>query len=244
MKRIMTRSFSVWIFTLLFLAGIIFLGVKIAVGSDEWVQHSMNGHISSAGGLGRAGKILDRDGNILAYSEDGKRYYSEDADTRTALLHVVGDESRNISTAVQSMYNDNLFGYSFFFGLGVPDSLRPNSDVTLTVDSDSCKAAYEAMYGRKGACVVFNYKTGEVLCDISTPSYDPSDPPQITEDNKDDYDGVYLDNVVSSSYTPGSVFRGRGYREHPGYRQQGIHLRGRAGGRGQSHPVRRRSCPR
>ena len=55
--------------------------------------------------------------------------------------------------------------------------------------------------------MVYNYKTGEVLCDVSAPSYDPDDPPEITEENESEYDGVYLDNVVSSTFTPGSVFK-------------------------------------
>ena len=55
--------------------------------------------------------------------------------------------------------------------------------------------------------MVYNYKTGEVLCDVSAPSFDPADPPEITEENESEYDGVYLDNVVSSTFTPGSVFK-------------------------------------
>ena len=207
MKRIMTRSLIVWFVSLAFLAGIICLGVKLVVHNSEWVQQPYNGHIASSGGLAKAGKIYDRNQVTLAYNENDKRLYHPDQSTRESLLHVVGDNTLNISTAIQSMYRTNLTGYSFILGLGLPESLRGNSDVTLTLDSDACRAAYNALGGRKGACVVYNYKTGEVLCDTSTPSYDPSNPPEITEDNEKDYDGVYLDNVVSSTFTPGSVFK-------------------------------------
>ena len=42
---------------------------------------------------------------------------------------------------------------------------------------------------------------------MSTFAYDPEAPPEITEENESEYDGVYLDNVMSSSYTPGSIFK-------------------------------------
>ena len=209
MKRIMTRSLILWIVTFAFLAGTVFLGVRVVLYSGDWVQQPFNGHMASANGLGKAGKIYDRNAMTLAYSENDERYYADDETTREALLHVVGDEGMNISTAIQSRYRTNLSGYNFALGVGLPESLNgtANSDLTLTVDADVCRAAYSAMNGHKGACVVYNYQTGEVLCDISAPSYDPADPPTITEDNESEYDGVYLDNVVSSTFTPGSVFK-------------------------------------
>lgn len=207
MKRILTRSLILWFITFAFLGGMGYLGVKTVISHNEWVQQPFNGHMASAGGLGNAGKIYDRNDLTIAYSEDDERHYSDDQSTREALLHVIGDESLNISTGIQSRYRTSLSGYNFITGAGVPDSLRPNSDIKLTIDAGACKAAYEAMGGHKGACVVYNYQTGEVLCDISTPSYDPADPPKITEENESEYDGVYLDNVVSSTFTPGSVFK-------------------------------------
>lgn len=207
MKRILTRSLILWFITFAFLGGIVFLVGETVWFHNDWVQQPYNGHMNTAGGLGKAGKIYDRKDAVLAYSENDTRYYNDDLTTREALLHVVGDGTLNISTAIQSRYRTNLSGYNFILGAGVPDSLRPNSDVKLTVDAAACRAAYSAMGDRKGCCLVYNYQTGEVLCDISTPSYDPADPPKITEENMSEYDGVYLDNTVSSAFTPGSVFK-------------------------------------
>ena len=207
MKRIMTRSLILWFVTFAFLAGTIYLSVITVINHNRWVQQPFNGHMASAADLGNAGKITDRNKAVLAHSEGGKRYYADDSTTREALLHVVGDESLNISTGIQSRYRTSLSGYNFIVGAGLPESLRPNSDISLTVDANSCRAAYAALGSHKGACVVYNYKTGEVLCDVSTPSYDPADPPTITEENESEYDGVYLDNVVSSTFTPGSTFK-------------------------------------
>lgn len=81
--------------------------------------------------------------------------------------------------------------------------MRASHDIKLTVDSATCAAAYDvlAAYNKKGACVIYNYKTGEVICSISTMAYDPQAPPEITEDNESEYEGVYLDNVLSSTFT-------------------------------------------
>ncbi len=179
------------------------------MNAGDWANQPYNAHISGDGGLEQAGAILDRHGVPLAQTVDGSRKYNDDLSVRKGLLHAVGDNSLNISTAAQSKYRSQLTGYNLVWGLNMPQSLRASHDITMTVDSASCAAAYDvlASYGKKGACVVYNYKTGEVICSVSTPGYDPQDPPDINEENESEYDGVYLDNVVSSSYIPGSIFK-------------------------------------
>lgn len=186
-----------------------YLAFEIITNADEWVDQPFNAHISGSGGLEQAGKILDRNDEILAQTIDGNRIYNESESVRKALLHVVGDNSLNISTAAQSMYRSELTGYSLIWGLNMPQSLRTSNNIKLTVDAKTCEAAYNVLAGfdKKGACVVYNYETGEVICSISTLAYDPQAPPEITEENESEYDGVYLDNVLSSTYTPGSIFK-------------------------------------
>ena len=60
MKRIMTRSLVLWFVTFAFLGGIVYLGVMTVWHHNEWVQQPFNGHMASANGLGKAGKIDDR----------------------------------------------------------------------------------------------------------------------------------------------------------------------------------------
>ena len=54
----------------------------------------------------------------------------------------------------------------------MPESLRASDDIKLTVDSATCAAAYDvlAAYNKKGACVIYNYKTGEVICSVDRKS--------------------------------------------------------------------------
>ncbi len=209
MKRVLRRSTMIFIITVAFIGGIGFLSFELITNADDWANQPYNAHIAGSGGLAQAGIIYDRNGEILAQTVDGERVYNSDESVRTSLLHVVGDNSLNISTAVQSQYRSQLTGYSLIWGLNMPESLRVSHDMTLTVDAKTNAAAYDVLssYGKKGACVIYNYKTGEVICSVSTLAYDPEAPPDITEDNEDEYDGVYIDNVLSSSYTPGSIFK-------------------------------------
>ena len=209
MKRILKRSTLILVFTLLFIGGASFFCVELVFNADDWANQPYNAHISGNGGLEQAGAVYDRNGTVLAKTQGTDRVYNENYSVRVGLLHTVGDNSLNISTAVQSKYRSQLTGYSLIWGLNMPQSLRTSHDITLTVDANASAAAYDALsaYGKQGACVVYNYKTGEVISSVSTYSYDPEAPPEINEDNEHEYEGVYLDHVLSSAYTPGSIFK-------------------------------------
>ncbi len=207
MRKTRTRTTLVLIIALLVIAGMCVFIVKIFMNSDQWIQHTYNGHLVGSSGLAKAGTIYDRNGVVLAYSEDEQRLYNDDYTTRLSTLHVVGDDSLNISSAIQSSYRSHLTGFNYVWGLGLPESMKKGGDITLTLDANACNAAYNALAGYNGAVIVYNYKTGDVLCSVSTPGYDPLDPPEITEENESEYDGVYVDKVLSGLYAPGSTFK-------------------------------------
>ena len=209
MKRILKRSMLILAFTILFIGGASFFCVELVLNADDWANQPYNAHISGNGGLEQAGAVYDRNGAALAKTQGTDRVYNENYSVRVGLLHTVGDNSLNISTAVQSKYRSQLTGYSLIWGLNMPQSLRTSHDITLTVDANASAATYDALsaYGKQGACVVYNYKTGEVISSVSTYSYDPEAPPEINESNEHEYEGVYLDHVLSSTYTPGSIFK-------------------------------------
>lgn len=201
MKKTMSRSIISLILALAFLLGLGFLCVKYIVDADLWAAQSYNPYMVSGQGLATAGDILDRNGVVLATSENGRRIYNENESTRKALLHTVGDGSYNIATAVETAYRDRISGHSKIFGYGLPESLKGENNLQITLDAEVCTEVYEAFGGKNGACFVYNYKTGEVLCMVSAPTYDPMNIPETLED------GSYLNNCISSTYTPGSIFK-------------------------------------
>lgn len=196
----------VLLMTFAFFAGLIYHTVNLWTHSVEWASVPENAHLSDSNGLEKAGIIYDRNGVILAQSIDGKRIYNEDEVTRKACLHIVGDDSTNIATAVQTIYRSDISGYDFVFGLGLPNTIKQGKNMTLTIDSQVQKAAYEALGSYKGAVFVYNYKTGEIICTASTPAYDPQNVPEDIETN-DQYEGAYINRSLSAAYPPGSTFK-------------------------------------
>ena len=110
MKRILRRSTLIFLFSLAFIGGIAFFSVELILNAGDWANQPYNAHISGSGGLEQAGTIYDRYGTSLAQTVDGERVYNEKQSVRNGLLHTVGDNSLNISTAVQSKYRSQLTG--------------------------------------------------------------------------------------------------------------------------------------
>jgi peptidoglycan glycosyltransferase len=54
---------------------------------------------------------------------------------------------------------------------------------------------------------VYNYETGEILCAITTPTFDPDDPIDLSAVDPELYEGVYLNRFAQSTYIPGSIFK-------------------------------------
>ena len=207
MNTIKKRSNIILILTIAFFAGLLYHTVNIFINAEDWVINLRNLHLTAAGNLDYAGTIYDRNGEVLAYSSGGERFYNDDESIRKACLHVVGDDSTvNLYNSIQNIYRSELIGYNFLFSFGMPKNLRKGNDITLTIDAELQKAAYEALGDRKGAVFFYNYKTGEVVCMVSTPAYDPENIPENMKNNEE-YDGVYINRVCSGLYSPGSTFK-------------------------------------
>ena len=88
---------------------------------------------------------------------------------------------------------------------------RNGENVTLTIDSALQAKLYDQMKNDKGAAVVMNPKTGEILALVSTPSYDPNDFILGMTDEKwatyNNEDTRPMVNRFKGSYAPGSSFK-------------------------------------
>lgn len=206
MNNTTKRAYVLYAFLLAFFVGLGAMLYAFYAHGGEWTSNVVNRHIYKNGQIASAGAVYDRNKEALVYSRDGKRIYNSDLTIRKATLHAVGDTSSFIATGVQHVYNANLSGYDFVNGVYNLKKYNRGNDIYLTLDADICKTAYKAMDGRKGTIGVYNYRTGELVCMISTPSYDPENKPK-NMDSSDQYTGVYLNRFISGLYTPGSTFK-------------------------------------
>ncbi len=202
MKKIEKRAIMC-----LLLAGVLVVGLgifcfRLVTDGDDWATYSANKNIYNDKGKLTAGTLYDTNGTLLMSNTEGKMTFNDDYGIRTAAVHLTGDPAGNISTGANIVYPDKLSGYNLITGTYTLSG--KGRDVNLTVDADICKAADDALYGRSGTVGVYNYKTGEIVCTVSSPNYDPYDPPELSED---DTSGIYINRFFSASFTPGSIFK-------------------------------------
>ncbi len=185
---------------------------SIAMYGNRWFAYTRNPRIREQKQMVQAGDILDRNGVVLATSVSGQRLYHGDAATRRALVHLLGDEAGHVSNGVESFQTAYLYGFHTSlaerFAALWNDEPRRGDDVILTVDSGLSVAITEFFSqnrltrGKNGAAVVMNYKTGELLAEVSLPNFDPMDSGSIPADSE-----VYWNRATQSLYPPGSTFK-------------------------------------
>lgn len=203
MNRIASRTAAAVVLVLVLLGGLGFFLAEYFHKAQDWVLFSGSPHVYTNGRLS-SGVITDRSGILLADLRDG-RSYSPDESLREAMLHWVGDRQGNVSIPYFDYYKEALLAYDPVEGLY---RYGDNSGViTLTLSATLQKAALEALGDRKGTLAIYNYRTGEILCAVSTPTFDPDNVPDIAGDTTGAYTGVYVNRFLQSAYTPGSIFK-------------------------------------
>ncbi|MDR0890452.1 MAG: penicillin-binding protein [Oscillospiraceae bacterium] len=189
------------------LAGALLLGmavviVRYMVSAPDWVTFQSSPHVYSNGVM-NSGVITDRSGTVVLNATSG-RSYAESESVRKAMLHLLGDREGNITPFLLNEYGAELVGFDRLNG--TYSTTDESAVMKLTISADVQKAAYAALDGRKGTVGVYNYKTGEILCAVSSPSFDPDNVPDIAG-NPDTYDGAYYSRFLYAKYAPGSVFK-------------------------------------
>ena len=204
MNRIAGRAWIVLVLVFALVAGTCFFVGEYAANAKDWAFFSGSPHVYS-GSRVESGIFKDRSGRTLLNLTDSGRDYSEDPLIRQATLHWVGDRQGNVNAPLLSVYSEEMTGYDLLNGVYHYGDITPEMELTISAELQT--AALEAMGDHKGTVAVYNYKTGEILCAVSTPTFDPDNVPDIAGDETDAYDGVYLNRFLQSTYIPGSIFK-------------------------------------
>ena len=197
MKNIASRTAMALLLAGLLLFGLLTFFIRYFIFSDDWFSHS-----HSSDGLS-VERVLDRGGKVL-YAPKSDQTYSKNAAVRRATVHLVGDTKGYIDPLMLRQYLPELAGFDKINGTYGMQS--GTGVVELTVESSIQTVALQALGSRKGTVGVYNYRTGEILCAVTSPTFDPCDPP-VVEDGDSRWDGLYLHRFFSAAYTPGSIFK-------------------------------------
>ena len=209
-KNVLRRNIGVllMVFIVMFVTLIGYLAYSVSTYGERWFATAHNPRIQNLKTTIDVGDILDRSGQVLVQTDsDGNREYGDDIDMRTAVAHIVGDEY-GYSYGAQTVYARYLYGLDKDTATRIEDLLsgneRKGSDVMLTIDAALCETAMDALSGSRGAVVVMNYQTGEILASVSAPSFDPADMSAFAEGGGD---SELVNRAFSGLYPPGSTFK-------------------------------------
>lgn len=201
MKKITRRTAACLFLSLLLIIGTAVFVFRFVSDGGSWAAFPSNRHLYSNGTL-NCGRIIDCNGTILAESSENGWIYNSNASVRRATLHAVGDPQGNIGSGAMSQFADKLTGYNLVTGAKAVFS--GGRDIYLTLDADVCATAYDGLKGHNGTIGVYNYKTGEIICMVSAPGYDPNKSVDLEDPANE---GVLVNRLLQGKFIPGSIFK-------------------------------------
>lgn len=153
------------------------------------------------------GKILDRNGVVMAYGQGEERKYP----LGSAASHVIGYVNPKIGAGgeIEQKYADKLMSSTksmLLYFQSYTDTIRNNS-LQTTLDAKIQKAADNALSNYRGAVVVLDASTGEVLAMVSHPDFDPEHIDNNWERYKEIKEGPLFNRAVNGLYPAGSVWK-------------------------------------
>ena len=181
------------------------------IRSKDIINSSYNVRLDSMADRVVRGKILDKDGNVLAETvvdEDGNEQrvypYAE------LYAHVVGYDSKGKS-GLESIENFNLLTSNAFFVEKIVKEFQEKKNigdnVVTNLDTRLQQTAYDALGNYKGAVIVMEVSTGKILSMVSKPDFNPNTVGKDWASITTGEESVLLNRVTQGAYAPGSVFK-------------------------------------
>lgn len=201
-----------YVFVALFIVMMGYISYFNIAESRDIIRNPHNGRQDSYADRVVRGKILDRNGKILAQTkvaEDGTEY--REYPYGSMFAHVVGYTAKG-KTGLESLANFELLTSNAFFleklKTEFQDQKNIGDNVVSTLDVDIQEAAWNALGSNKGAVVVMEPSTGKILGMVSKPDFDPASVSQNWETlSTDEENSALLNRATQGRYAPGSTFK-------------------------------------
>ena len=157
------------------------------------------------------GIIYSSDGKILAKTENNTQGNPERVYPYGEILaHAIGNAEYG-QYGLDSIYSYELnsTGMNMLdkFRMDLNDESYIGNNIYSTIDMKLQQASYDAMQGYKGAVVIMDPESGEILTMLSLPSYNPNTLEDDWAALMENDDSPVLNRATQGLYTPGSIFK-------------------------------------
>ncbi|MBQ4347272.1 MAG: penicillin-binding protein 2, partial [Firmicutes bacterium] len=207
-RKSIRRAF--WIFCALFIVLGIYIVGLLTIERSGIIHSTYNPRLSMTDESVKRGSIYDRNGVVLAESIASGQGYQRKYPYKSALSHITGYTGLG-KTGLEAyagfdltnLHNSILQRISATFA----DAELVGDSLWLTVSAELTEFAYSELEGEKGAIVLLDPTTGEVLALASSPGFDPETAAANWEYLRADERSPLLNRAVMGLYTPGSTFK-------------------------------------
>lgn len=182
------------------------LGYWQIVRGPDLGEDAANPRVATARETQQRGRILDRNGVVLA--EGMPRHYSD-----PSMVHTVGFHSDRFGdTNLEAEYDAELRGaralsaWERLTQLVFHSEPKPN-DLVLTVDKRIHDAAIQALGKSAGSIVVLDPRSGAVLAMTSTPFFNPNAVDSDMAGLVGNASQPLFNRAIQARYVPGSTFK-------------------------------------
>ena len=211
-RRSVETIIVTYFFVFLMLAMMGNLAYFVVTESEATINNTYNTRQELLASKNIRGKILARDGQILAQTiVDSEGNETRNYPYENLFCHIVGYSTKG-KTGVEAQGNIHLLTSNSFIGDRIKnemDSTKNYGDnVVTTLDVDLQQVAYNALGVYSGAIVVSEPSTGKILAMVSKPDFDPNQIVSLWDDLiSDDSSSVLVNRATQGLYPPGSTFK-------------------------------------
>ena len=199
-------------FLLVFVAMMVYFGHFVHTEGQNMINNSYNSRQKLLTAKNYRGSIYSADNEVLAETvvfESGNEYRNYPYEN--LFSHVVGFSTKG-KTGIEALANPYLIHSNIELSSKIENEVagvkNPGDNVYTSLRTDLQKIASKSLGVSKGAVIVSNVKTGEILAMVSKPDFNPC---TIVEDwdgyLEDDSSSVLLNRATQGIYPPGSTFK-------------------------------------